>query len=60
MVDILRTRKGERVHTPVLRHDDLCHSVYRIQGQRSGVAVERNDCAVRSKMLQCGNRGKRD
>jgi hypothetical protein len=27
MVDILGTRKGERVHAPVLRHDALCHSV---------------------------------
>lgn len=27
MMDILGTRKGERVHTPVLSHDALYHSV---------------------------------
>lgn len=27
MMDVLGSRKGERVHAPVLRHDRLCHAV---------------------------------
>lgn len=50
MMDILGTRKGERVHTPVLRHDGLCHSALEIREGEVDDEVERQGCAGKRRL----------